>query len=240
MRCFLLLTVLLWPSLWLGAAPADAAALFEQGNIHAAQGDWQAARASYEAALTAAASPGLYYNLALACEELADPGAAILAYERALALDPSHSASRHNLHLLRANQNLPASPATELPAYLRVLSPRLWPWLAAAAFWLSLGALLLRRLTRWPYLLPLSALGILLLAGCGLAWMQTHRLFATVVVTAEAPLRVAPTTESPAHFTLRPGEVLRLRQLREDYLLVDSPSGASGYLLPTEAARIWE
>ena len=75
---------------------------FAQGNKAYAAGDFKAAIADYEAAVTAREwNANLFYNLGNAYYRVHDFGRAILNYERALQIDPHHPEAEANLQLVR-------------------------------------------------------------------------------------------------------------------------------------------
>lgn len=95
----LLLLSLLLPSMLKAGEPADslwaaASAAYAEGRYGEALEDWKAVEAS------GLVSPGLYTNIGDACFKLDDLAGAVLAYERALKLDPSDASARYNLEFV--------------------------------------------------------------------------------------------------------------------------------------------
>lgn len=95
---FIILAALLLPMVTLGANTADTNAL--QGDEQYRQGNYEAALSHYQQTLEAGmVSSDLYYNLGNTYYRLNRFADAILCYERALRLKPSHSDARENLEL---------------------------------------------------------------------------------------------------------------------------------------------
>lgn len=211
------------------AAAEPAADPRTTGRTALAAGDWSAAREALEqAAARVPDDPGIWADLGLAYRELDEPGRAILAWERTLALQPWHWEVRAELDALRDRRGLP-EPGL---AYLRLWAGWLpeWVWTVAAVvafWWLACRIALPRRATgrRQPWL----ALLVLLVAGSGcLFWILESRR--GVVLVTETPLKVAPTAESPATGALDPGRTGRITDRFGDHVAVVLEDGQRGWL----------
>lgn len=89
-------------------------------------------------------SAELYYNLGNTYYRLGKLGRAVIAYERALALDPSMQAARDNLRFVNTKiQDKPEDDSSFLDnlhsSVVASLSPDAWAWTAFAVFILTLG-----------------------------------------------------------------------------------------------------
>ena len=209
------------------AAPAD----FNAANNLYDKNDFKAARAGYETLVkTGNLSANLFFNLGNADYRLGDKGAAFVAYERALALEPSHPEAKANLNWLRqeTGANVP-----DLPWLGRLLawpSPNQSAWLAVAAVWVlffSLAPALFRRRAAW---VPV-VLSLLLLAWSGavLGWHQSSG--ETWITTApQASARVAPADTSGLAAALPMGSHVRLLLERGPWLYVLLPDQSRGWI----------
>ena len=100
---------------------------FSQGNAFYAAGDFAGAAGAYEAQVRRGEyTANLFYNLADAYYRQGNRGRAVLNYQRALILDPSHAEAAANLAFVRGVK--PAAPASGGWIVGAV------PWLTAAAF----------------------------------------------------------------------------------------------------------
>lgn len=71
--------------------------LFSQANAQYAEGNYAEAAAQYEQVIAEQPSAEAYYNLGNAYFKLGELAQAILAYERALRIEPSYKDAKHNL-----------------------------------------------------------------------------------------------------------------------------------------------
>ncbi|HWL51379.1 MAG TPA: tetratricopeptide repeat protein [Chthoniobacteraceae bacterium] len=231
LAAFWLVAALLLPA---GASPAGFEQRFEAANQAYAKGGYEAARDQYRSIVAEGGwSANLFYNLGNAEYRLGDQPAAFLAYERALALDPSHPEAAANLALLRSETGA------------RVVTPGLkerallWPltatahrasWIAAGAFWVLLLAFAPRL---WKgRCAPLTGV----VAGLVLAWCVT----ALVAEARRGPLwlvtgkkitaRVAPADTSKVAATLPMGSRVHLLLDRGEWLLVTLPDATTGWI----------
>ncbi len=212
-------------------AQASAPSEFNAANNLYDKGDFKAARSSYEALVKSGnLSPNLFFNLGNADYRLGDKGAAFVAYERALALDPSHPEAKANLNFLRQETG---AKIPDVPWLGRLLS---WPtpshsaWLAAAAVWVlcfSLAPALFKRRAAWT---P-AVLSLLVLAWCGavLGWYQS-RGETWITTGTQASARVAPADSSGLAAALPMGSHVRLLLERGPWLYVQLPDQSRGWI----------
>lgn len=90
------------------------------------------------------ASADLYYNLGNAYYRTGKPGQAVIAYERALRIDPTHAAARINLEFVNSRLvDKPGARGTLLENIVASVCdsarPDAWAWIAFALFVLTLG-----------------------------------------------------------------------------------------------------
>ena len=219
---FALLLFVIAPSAH-AATPAN----FERANRLYETGNFEGARAALQALVDSGNySANLFYNLGNADYRLGKKGDAFLAYERALALEPSHPEARANLSLLRDETGARLStPSWTERAFT-------WPddplqkhvtWLAAAAFWvicLSFAPLAYKGRPSW---LP-AILGALTLAWCGAAYAVAQSRGKTWIATeAQVSARVAPADGSEMAGTLPMGSHVQLLLERGPWVYVVLP-----------------
>lgn len=213
--------------------PADPPAAFAAGVAAYGKNDFAQAREIFAAAEKKSVSPALEYNFGNACYQAGDFGAAILHYLRALSLDPRDPDARQNLALARKGANLTPPDATRLERYAGFLDQNTWTWIAAGAGWVALYLMFLPRLFRWrgvlPWLLCLTALGVAIAGGIGWWGAQQHANDG-VVLLADTPVKVSPTTNSPSIAMLQPGEIAPTLERHGDYYKVSTSSGQVGWV----------
>ena len=224
--------LLLIPVLLLFCTTAFAAAPveFNAANGLYDKGDFQGARAAYEALVQSGhRSANLFYDLGNAAFRQGDKGAAFLAYERALALEPSHPEAKANLNFLR---NETGAKLPTVPWYGRALS---WPvaneaaWVAAVAFWgfcFSLAPLFWKKR-------PATALAtfcaLALIWSSAVVGWHASRGEIWIVTADNAQIRATPAENSPST-TLPMGSQVRMLLERGPWLCVQLPDDAKVWL----------
>ncbi len=207
---------------------------FETANQAYTEGKFEAARDQYQAIATDGGwNANLFYNLGNADYRLGEKAAAFLAYERALALNPSHPEAAANLALLRTTTGAQvAKPGWKERALLwpQTATAHRAPWIAAGAFWLLLLSLAPRlwkgRVAR------LTAVAATLV----LAWCVTSLVIETrqgplwLVTGKQITARVAPTDTSKVAATLPMGSRVRVVLDRGEWLRVTLPDATTGWI----------
>src|SRR5687768_10219828 len=113
-----------------GLAIAASQQPFDNARGHYERGDYaEAARILREQAQSEV-SPGLLHNLGNAAYKAGQTGEAILAWERARSLDPSHRNTQANLRFARGEAGYEPPSASWYEAYSTWLSADAWSWLA--------------------------------------------------------------------------------------------------------------
>lgn len=215
-----------------------------------------------------AAEPGYsaaaLYNLGNAYARAGKPGLAVLNYERAALLAPDDPDIAANLHYvqraahvaadLRAGPNSTppstatpskfAAPSMLTKALTRAVtgaSPVVMSWLGLAGILLLGAAVAMSRVSsRYPWTCRgAAALGIALLglmAGqCAVLWPALH---SAVVVTAGAPVRVSPVPMGDPVFTLPEAEVVALAARHDEFVLVRTAAGRTGWVSRSSVAPV--
>jgi hypothetical protein len=164
-------------------------------------------------------SPSTLFNQANADARAGKTAQAILAYERAAFLAPEDANIRANLNWVRIHAGLPALVQTPLERSVSWVSPNALAWLG------TLGLILI------AFLVVTGACGLTLLAlaitSAVLAWQTSQQ---AVVLTTDAPARIAPTTVSEAAFKLPAGALATMEGRHDNFILVADASGHTGWV----------
>jgi len=217
-----------------------------QANDRAGMGRDLYAQGKYEDAAVdfrARVSPGTLHNLGNAEYKLGKLGPAILAWERARALDPAFRNTAANLRYARGQAGLNQPEFVWHERYSALLAPDVWLWTAAAAFWSAVGllvlpALLKQKRTGWTQGGAVVAIGIFLLTVPALVGIFSRGKIG-VVLTAETLLRLTPTKEGEMLGKLAEGELARLEKRRGEYVYVRGANDRAGWVLRSEFTKIW-
>lgn len=230
---------------------------FQHGNTLYESGRYADAAAAYQRALTtadksrgAAVGVNLFYNLGNAWFRAGEPGRAVLNYERALRLQPSHPETAANLAFVRRQLGLPAtrSPNSGWGRYALAWSP----WLLAAGGWSLAGggclALLAGRgiageRTRRVAGIVAFAVGLpLLVAGALTFWLADRRSVDPargILVGADGvEARYAPADTATVETTLPTGGEVRILQERDAWDYVELPGGTRAWIASAQVEKV--
>lgn len=228
---------------FVAAAPAD---LYHEGNRLYQEGDFEGAAARYQAVLEAGMeSAALHYNLGNAHFRLGRLADAVVAYERAVRLDPGNDDARANLALIaeRLQDRIEPLPRFWLLAafdgWMRLLPRGVLDAVAGASYALlgaALVLLVLRRPRRGRAAVRRSAYGFaaaFVVLGATLLARETGfgRAEEAVVVSAEVRVRSAPSAEEGLTvFTLHEGAKVRIDRRSGDWAEIVLADGKVGWL----------
>jgi tetratricopeptide (TPR) repeat protein len=189
---------------------------------------------------TAFSADGLY-NLANSYARAGKPGMAVLNYERAALLAPNDADIQANLNYVRASLRLPPQPSSRLSRIVQLASPNLVAWIGvlgiiiigASLAWASVsrrfGALRVAALV-----LGITALGF---TACN-ALVQWPKLRQAVVIVKETPIRVSPVPMGDPLLQLTEAETVTITAQHEDFVLVRTPAGRSGWAARADLADV--
>lgn len=188
-------------------------------------------------------SPGLLHNLGNAEYKLGKLGPAVLAWERARALDPGFRNTPANLRFARGQAGLSEPEWAWHEKYSALLAPDVWLWIASSAFWLAaallaLPPLLKRKRNAWTQGGAVAAIGVFLLTVPALAGIVSRGKVGVVLVT-ESLLRLTPTKEGEMLGKLAEGELARVEKTRGGFVYVRGASDRAGWVKREEFAKIW-
>jgi hypothetical protein len=178
------------------------------------------------------------YNLANSYALAGKPALAILNYERAGLLAPNDPDIEANLHYVRNTVHLPSKTTSEFERAATYVSPTLVSWLGVVGLLLLGGTLLAaHRYPQHPWkrrgiaLVGIALVGIALVgltvANGFVLWPTLH---AAVVVTPATPARVSPVPMGDPLFTLAEAETVTMAAKHDDFVLIQTGSGRSGWV----------
>lgn len=180
------------------------------------------------------AGANVFYNLGNANQRLGAPGPAMLAYERALALDPGHPEARANLDLLHRQNSArlwqPSWRDRALPGRnvdLYIAAATIAGWLAVFCFVLIVTTSRREKGGLW-----FGAIAGLLAAaytGAGVWHLEKRRALA-IVIAKEAEARLAPAKSAGPAGMLPAGSQVRVLSERGDWIYCELPGEGRGWL----------
>lgn len=187
-------------------------------------GNFPEAAAAFERDLKVEPSSGAFVNLGVVEWQRGHAGAAILAWERAIWINPYDARADQNLKFARTMAQVDApdlrwfeKPSTWLPS-------NAWLWVAGAGFWLAMGMLVLPRVFRWRksgWQQPLVALGFcILLFGLTASVGVVSRTDIGFIVKNNAALRLTPTSGSEFISAVSVGEPFRREKARGNFYFI--------------------
>ncbi len=231
-------------ALWAAAAVAAPPAPTSQPAASSAQVDPPQASLTSQAAQTPpvvaaqAPAPTNYsadslYNLANAYARAGKPGLAVLNYERAALLAPNDPDINSNLEYVRATAQVPPEPRSRLAKFALLVNPTTAAWLGVIGLALLGGSLLANKATGRHRALKVTAtlLGIGLIAlTISNATILWPRMREAVILINQTPARVSPVPMGDTAFTLREAETVTLTAEHEDFLLIRTRTGRTGWV----------
>jgi type IV secretory pathway VirB2 component (pilin) len=178
-------------------------------------------------------SAAALYNLGNSYARAGKPGLAVLNYERAALLAPNDPDIDANLRYVRQSSHLPLPSKSRLERMVTVLGPTAVAWLGVLGVLIVGAGLLGGRLSsrhRWLRRMG-TVVGIALVAFTAangvLLWPAVHE---AVVITAATPARVSPVPMGDPLFVLPEAETVRITAEREDFVLVQTKAGRTGWV----------
>ena len=173
------------------------------------------------------------YNLANSYARAGQPGLAVLNYERAALLAPDDTDINANLEYVRALAQVPTAPRNRFARIAQAASPTLAAWIgvvgiALAGLGLLAGRIALRfRWLRAGGILLGVALIALTVSNAMLLW---PRMREAVVLVNQTPARVSPVPMGDTAFVLREAETVTMTAQHEDFVLIRTRGGLSGWV----------
>ena len=189
----------------------------------------------------AAYSAAGLYNLANSYARAGKPGMAVLNYERAALLAPTDADIQANLNLVRSRLHLPPPVQGALSRIARIAGPVTVAWIGvlgilAAGMGLIVGRMFPGRRAVW-----IASVGVGI-AGIGFAvcnaivlWPKIHE---AVVIAATTPIRATPVPMGDPLRQLSEAETVTITAGHEDFVLVRTASGHSGWVARADLADV--
>jgi hypothetical protein len=220
---------------------------FTLANAAYASGDFaESAYQLRELAVNGPWSHGALHNLGNSEWKVSRPGYAVLAWERARALNPFDRNTVANLHFARKQAELTVPKREWFEQYSEWLPPATWLTAASVGLWggiilLALPRLFVTKRVDWHQALAAVLLAAFLLSLPALAGLHTRRKIG-VILEEETPLRLSPTRDGEARDSLgklAAGEVARVENTRGEYLYVRADGDRAGWVHQREFRKIW-
>jgi hypothetical protein len=217
--------------------------MFDLGRGQYEAGDYAAAAKSFQEHAAVEVSPGLLHNLGNAEFKLGHLGPAILAWERARALDPRSRNTKANLRFARGHAGLEAPEFSWYEAYSDFFPSDRWIAIAVCTFWASIALLILptllhRRRTALSQAAAVVTIITFLLTLPALAGIFSRGRIG-IVQAANTSLRLTPTREGEVLGSLAEGEAARVEKSRGEYRYVRASGDRAGWVRREEFAMLW-
>jgi tetratricopeptide (TPR) repeat protein len=204
-----------------GASLADS---FQEGTAAYRAGDYAAAAKAFRQSASQQPASGTLQNLGLAEWRLGRFGEAILAWDRALWLDPFNEAVRADLRFARKTAQLEAPDLTWYEVVSTWLPANSWAWIAGSSLWVAVGMVMLPGILRWrkaAWHQAAAALGLMVFLLSVPAYVGLEsRSRIGFVLGKDTVLRLTPTREAQTVTRLAAGEPARLVRARGNYVLL--------------------
>jgi hypothetical protein len=191
------------------------------------------------------ASPGYsatgLYNLANSYARAGEPGLAVLNYERAQLLAPNDKDIEANLSLVLQSAKVLAEPHTRFERVATIAAPRIIAWLGILGMVLAGTGLLAGRISRRFRLVRGCAVaigGILVALTVCNGWVLWSKLHQGVVIANASAVRVSPVPMGEPLFVLPEAETVRMTDEHEDFVLVQTRNGRTGWISRANLAPV--
>lgn len=228
-------------------ASVAAAGTFERGNAAYEAGDYAAALAAWDSAVTAAPSAAALYNRGNARFKLGQVGRAIADYNRAWVLAPQDRDVRNNLTFARQYRPdkslvIDNPLAGMVASVLRAVGAALSRILAGLGCFLALALLGLyyfsgRRLFGWLAIGP--GVAFLYFLAASASWSAVTSPSRAVVVAPEVTLRSGPGPEYKDILIVHDGLEVVVSEERPGWVLAQLPGGDGGWAETAAVERIF-
>ena len=231
-RVFILFAVIV---ALLGALPAQGAEdVFAPGRKAYSAGQFTNAARFFQGELKRAPSAEAWHNFGDAAWQAGHPGEAVLAWQRALWINPYQTNAAASLRFVNGLGQFSELSLAWTEKYSTWLPANLWAGLAAVSLWLAVALVLLPGIFRWrksvwPQLLAAVALGTFVLTLPALAGIHGRTKLA-VIREANEPLRQTPTQTAQVRSRFAAGEMVRCQSVRGKYFFVRTANEETGWV----------
>jgi hypothetical protein len=186
-------------------------------------------------------SASALYNSANAYARAGKPGLAVLNYERASLLAPDDADVDANLRFVRESAHVAAEPRRWIDRLVTVARPAVVAGLGVAGL-VMIGAGLLagflaprRRRTHRAAMVVGAALVALTVSNGMVLWPKLHE---AVILIAATPARASPVPMGDPLFVLPEAETVRITAEHEDFVLVRTRVGRTGWVSRANLAAV--
>ncbi len=214
--CSLLSLLPVW-----GGTPAEGC--FQQGIAAYKASEYRlAAKAFAESARLQPAS-GTLQNWGTAEWKANHPGAAILAWEQALWIDPFHKTAERNLRFARKQAQLEAPELKWFEVVSSWAPVGWWAWLAGLSLWVALAMAILPGIlgrTKKSWQQAIAAVGLMVFLLTIPAHFGVSSRAQIGFALENSSLMLTPTVEAQVVTRLAAGQPARYERRRGDYLLI--------------------
>jgi len=204
-------------------------------------GDYATAAKVFDDLAMQQPATGTFQNLGLAEWQRGRRGHAVLAWERALWVDPRNAAAQENLRFARKVAQLEAPQLAWYEVASTWLPVNAWAWLAGASLWLAVAMIMLPPIIRWRrrgWHQAIAAMSLAVFLVCIPAMFGVNtRTRIGFALERNTPLRLTPTRDAQTVTMLGAGEPARIERARGNYLLVRA-SFSKGWIERTQFGRI--
>jgi tetratricopeptide (TPR) repeat protein len=173
------------------------------------------------------------YNLANSYARAGKPGLAVLNYERAALLAPNDPDIRANLEYVRASAHVAVEPPSRFARIALAARPTWAAWGGVFGIILLGSAMWGRRQTarfRWMRIGGIAIGSALIVAASTNAMLLWPRMRAAVVLVNQTPVRVSPVPMGDTAFLLPEAETVAITAEHEDFALIRTRGGLSGWV----------
>ena len=181
------------------------------------------------------------YNLANSYARAGNSGLAVLNYERAALLAPRDADIQANLRYLQTSLNLPIEARSRLENIAHLASPAAVAAIGVIGLMIAGASLLMTKLipqrrAAWigGLVIGLAAIGF---TGCN-AVFWGRKINEAVVIAATTPVRATPVPMSDPLQQLSEAETVAVTEGHEDFVLVRTASGRSGWVARADLANV--
>jgi tetratricopeptide (TPR) repeat protein len=227
-RIFLALS-LTAPATCLASAEPNPSRFREAASAYHA-GDFSEAATLFRETAAQHPSAGALQNLGNAEWQRGRIGAAILAWEQTLWLDPWNEAARNNLRFARREGQIESPELAWHEALSSWLPSHAWAWTTAVSLWLVATMLIMPRVFRWrktAWPQALAAVGItFFLLSIPAHFGVAARSRVAFVLSPQTSLLLTPTQEAQEITRLGSGDPVRCVRKRGNYFYVRLGRGA--------------
>jgi tetratricopeptide (TPR) repeat protein len=218
-------------------------ATFEEANQLYDEGKFAEAKAAYDGLVsTKNWNANLFYNLGCTEHRLGARGEAVLEFQRALMLEPSHPEARANLTFLRDQGGAIVWPGSWIDRLLPEPWANVCAVIGALAGWAAVF-LIARALLSSPGDRPgwwTGVIAALLVTGysAALIWHAEKGADRAIVTAKAAEARLAPAASAGSAAVLPAGSEVRVLNERGEWIYCALPRGGRGWVAAKEVARV--